>query len=132
MTPGGYESLRWLHLGLVTLSVSGFVLRWIASMRDANRVRTRWLRIAPHVLDTLLLGSGVMLALQWDTSAWQGWLGTKMLALLAYIGFGAAALNPSRSRQGSVITFLSAMAAAGWIVSAAILKSAWGPLALLK
>lgn len=132
MTPDGYESLKWLHVGLVSMSVSGFVLRWIASMRDADWMRAGWARIAPHVLDTLLLGSGITLALHWDGSSWQGWLGAKMLALLAYIGCGMAALKPALGRQGKVLAFMAALTAAGWMVSAAMLKSAWGPLALLK
>ncbi len=132
MNPGLYEPLKWLHVGLATLSISGFVIRWAASMHGARWMQARWVRIAPHVLDTLLLASGLWLALHWDMSAWQGWLGAKVVALLAYIAFGAAAMKPSRSRQGKSFAFIAAMAAAGWIVSAAMLKSTWGPLALLK
>ena len=119
-------------MGLVTVSITGFVLRWTASMHGADWMRARWVHIVPHVLDTLLLASGVTLALQWNASAWLGWLGAKMLGLLAYIAFGAAAMKPSRSRRGKIIAFLFAMAAAAWIVSAAMLKSAWGPLAPLQ
>lgn len=132
MIPGLYETLKWLHVGLVTLSVTGFVLRWTASMHEAHWMRARWAHIMPHVLDTLLLASGITLALHWDTSVWQGWLGAKMLALLAYIAFGAAAMTPSRSRPGKIIAFMFAVAAVAWIVSAAVVKSAWGPLAPLK
>jgi len=132
LNPDWYEHLKWLHVGLVTLSITGFVLRWTASMHGAAWMRARWVRIVPHVLDTLLLASGVTLALQWNASAWLGWLGAKMLGLLAYIAFGTAAMKPSLSRQGKVIAFLFAMSAAAWMISAAILKSAWGPLALLK
>lgn len=51
------------------------------------------MRIAPHVVDTLLLTLGVALALSLPEGPWQGWLLAKLLALVAYIGFGVVTLR---------------------------------------
>lgn len=126
-----YEVLKTLHLGLVALSVAGFIVRWTAAARGAAWMQARWTRIAPHVVDTLLLASGAGMAYHWDSSAWQGWLGAKMAALVAYIVFGSLALKRSRTPAGRRLAFAAALAAAGWIVAAAITKSAWGPFAWL-
>jgi hypothetical protein len=67
-------------------------------------------RIAPHVVDTLLLVLGVMMAYQLGISPFSGWLGAKLLALLAYIGFRCAdhaGVRPPLQMVGLVGALLS-------------------------
>ena len=69
------------------------------------------------------------LALLWrllqhpEIPAWS-WLGPKLVALLAYIGFGMLALRPGRSRPIRVAAFVAALSVFGYIVGVAKTRSA--------
>lgn len=126
-----YETLKGLHVGLAMISVTGFVVRWIAAEQGAGWMQARWVRIVPHLVDTLLLLSGAAMAVHWGSASWQGWLGVKILALIAYILCGSVALKNSRPAGVRRLAFAAALLAVGWIVSIALSKSAWGPFTLL-
>jgi uncharacterized membrane protein SirB2 len=59
------------------------------------------------------------------------WLMAKVVGLVAYVALGVIAMRPTRSRRVRVAAWLAAMATAGWIVSVAITKSAWGVFSLM-
>lgn len=54
----------------------------------------KWLKVGPHVVDTLVLLSGAALVFHggWLSGDF-GWLLAKMLVLLVYIGLGVLALR---------------------------------------
>jgi hypothetical protein len=52
-----YLNLKHVHMGCAAVSGSLFLLRGIWMLRDSPRLQQRWVRTAPHVVDTLLLGS---------------------------------------------------------------------------
>lgn len=86
-------------------------------------------RVAPHVVDTIFLLTGFMLAVAIGQSPWShAWLGAKIGGLIAYIALGMAAMS-LRSRVGRTVAFALAILAFGWIVSVARLKT---PLGLLQ
>lgn len=128
-----YAEIRILHVALMLLSIGGFILRWSALRAGAAWPRARWVRITPHVVDSCLLASGLYLASHWGAAAWQGWLGAKMAGLLVYILAGAVALRAARGqvRRYGRSALGIALLAVLWMVSAALTKSALGPLAWL-
>ncbi|MDP3440409.1 MAG: SirB2 family protein, partial [Azonexus sp.] len=84
-----YLLLKHLHVTCVVLSGLGFCLRGWWMLRDSPRLSQRLARVAPHVIDSLLLGSAIMMAvLSGQYPFVQGWLTAKFLALLAYILLG--------------------------------------------
>lgn len=121
-----YPALLHLHRGLVAISVLGFTLRWLAHVSDADWVRRRVARVLPHVVDTLLLASGV--ALVWRLGAWPHWLLPKLMGLLAYVALGAVAMRSPRGPR-RVVAGLAALAVVAWMASVAITKQPWGALA---
>ncbi len=87
------------------------------------------MRIVPHVVDTLLLGSALGMAVQLGAGPWQsGWLTAKVVALCAYVVFGSIALRRGRTQAVRGAAFIAALVSVLWIVAAAFTKSAWGPL----
>ena len=88
-----------LHVTLVLVSVGGFVLRVGWSFTDPEMLAKKPVRILPHVVDTLLLVSGVLLALDLPDGILTGWLLAKLAALLGYIGFGVMALRGAGNRR---------------------------------
>jgi uncharacterized membrane protein SirB2 len=128
-----YHDLRILHVGLATVSFTGFVVRWIWMMNGSRKFRARLTRILPHVVDTLFLASGILLV--YDIRQYpltHGWLTAKLLGLVAYIVLGSAALKRAETRRGKVLAFLAAISTFGWLVSVARLRSAWGFLIYLS
>jgi uncharacterized membrane protein SirB2 len=116
--------LKALHVALAYLTVAGFVMRGLWALTDSPLRREKWVRIAPHVVDTLLLTLGVILAFQIGQSPFSGWLGAKLLGLLAYIGFGVITMR-STDRRLQIFGFVASLAAAAYIFAVAFTRAPW-------
>ena len=127
-----YPLLKALHVGAVALSLAGFTVRGLLMLRGSKALELRWVRVAPHVVDTVLLASGLWLA--WASAQYpfvEPWLTAKVLGLVAYIGFGMMALRRGRTRAIRALFFALALASAAYVVSAAITRDPAGLLRLL-
>lgn len=127
-----YPLVKLLHVACVALSLAGFAARGALMLADSPLLAARWVRIAPHVVDTLLLASAGWLS--WMLQQYpfvHAWLTAKVIGLLAYIGFGMFALRRGRTRGVRAVCFALALASAGYVVSVALTRSAAGPLAWL-
>lgn len=132
MSPDAYLLLRSVHVGAVVLSLAGFVLRGALMLAGSPLLGRRFTRIAPHVVDTVLLASA--LALAWQIGQWpfvDHWLTAKVLALVAYIVLGVLALGRARSPRARGLAFAGALTAAAYIVWVALTRDPRGPLALV-
>lgn len=118
------EVLRSAHLVLAYLTVLGFVVRGIWALTDSAYRSQKWVRIAPHVIDTLLLVLGVAMAVQLSISPLQGWLAAKLVGLLAYIGFGVLTMRAAATRM-KVVGFLGALVSVGYIFAVAFARNPW-------
>ena len=115
-----YLEIKTLHITCVFLSLGLFVLRHVLNVRGVDWRKFRALRIMPHVVDTLLLGSGITLAfIVHEYPFKDAWLTVKVLALIAYIGLGIVALHRGRSPGVRRIAFLAAALVFGFIVTVA-------------
>lgn len=127
-----YLVLKQLHIGCVVISGLGFLLRGVWMLGDSPRLAARWVRVWPHVIDTLLLASAVALAVlsgQYPFAV--GWLTAKLVGLLAYIVLGAVALRYGRSRTSRTVAFGLAIAAFTYIVSVALSRDPRGAFGLI-
>ena len=119
--------VKTVHVVCVLLSFTGFFIRGIWMLRDSELMRRRWVRITPQVVDTLLLVSAIVLAVQLRLSPMeQPWLMAKIIALIVYIGVGLVALKLGRSKQVRMYAWLLGLVLFAYIVSVAITKSAMG------
>ena len=126
-----YPLVKLLHVGAVALSLAGFAARGLLMLAGSKLLERRWLRIAPHAVDTVLLASGLWLA--WASAQVpfvEPWLTAKVLGLFAYIGLGTMALRHGRTRAIRAVFFVLALAAAAYVVSAAITRDPAGLLRL--
>ena len=59
-----YYAVKHVHLAAITASITLFVLRagWMAW--SPQRLAQRWVKVLPHLVDTVLLLSGIWLAFQ--------------------------------------------------------------------
>ena len=115
-----YDALHWLHAGLAVLSGSGFVVRGVWRLLDSALAEARLVRVLPHVVDTLLLLFGVVLAV--SSQRWpheHPWLLAKLAALLAYIGLGLVALRFGQSRAVRALAYVGALGCFGYMLAVA-------------
>ena len=125
-----YVAIKYLHIACVVLSISGFCLRGLLLMRNSALARRRWLRILPHVNDTILLTACIVLTVLIAQYPFlDGWLTAKFFGLIAYIVLGALALKPGRAPRLRLAAGIAAVAVFGWIVSVALSKDGLGFLA---
>jgi len=121
------ETVKTIHVTFVALSFAGFFIRGIWMLKDSPLLRQTWVRISPQVVDTVLLVSAIMLAVQLRMSPMeQPWLMAKIIALLAYIGVGLVALRLGRSKRTRLVAWLLGMVIFSYIVSVAMSKSVLG------
>lgn len=105
-----YELLKHLHVLLALISGLGFALRGFIRLVLNRPLAHPVMRIGPHVVDTLLLASGIAL---WVIMAYSpiamGWFGLKLIGVVVYILLGVAALRMA-NRQAALIVYLLALA----------------------
>lgn len=113
--------LKGLHVTCAVTSYTLFLLRGIWSLRDSPIMKLRWVRIVPHVVDTLLLASAIALAVAIRQYPFvDAWLTAKVAGLLLYIGLGFVALKYGKSRTIRIGAWLAAQAVFAYIVLVAI------------
>lgn len=120
-----YLAVRALHVGCAALSIAGFVARGALMLAGSPLLQRRFVRVAPHVVDTLLLASALWLA--WFLGQMpfvHGWITAKVLALVAYIVLGMVALRRGRTQASRATAFAAALATAGYIVWVALTRDA--------
>ncbi len=128
----GFDILKQLHMLCALMSVSGFALRGYLMMTDNPLLRRRPVKVLPHIVDSLLLGSAIGMLLIWQVSPAQlPWVMAKITALLLYIGLGLVALRFGKTRRVKVAAWLLALLVAGYIWSVACTKSPLGLLVVI-
>ena len=117
-----YKALYLIHTSCVFLSLAGFV--WRGSLIVRGRALARWMKIAPHGVDALLLASAIGLALELQLNPLlHGWLAAKIVAVVAYIGFGLRLMRFSHTQRTRLVNFALALLCAIYIVLVALSKS---------
>ncbi|WP_077342430.1 SirB2 family protein [Pseudocolwellia agarivorans] len=106
--------MKHLHMTLALLSVGLFTLRFAWLLMNSAQLDKKWVKIAPHVIDTFLLVLGVIMAVKLSINPMeQLWLGEKILAVFAYIFTGYYTLKIAKNNMMRVIGYLGAL---GWIM----------------
>jgi len=119
-----YTLLKYLHVGCVVLSGAGFVLRGVWMLQGSSMLARRWVRVLPHVVDTVLLASAIALAVMLGQYPLvQGWLTAKLIGLVVYSAVGTSALKRGRTRGVRLAAFCGALLVFAYIVAVAITKS---------
>jgi len=113
--------LRNLHVMFVVGSYVLFFLRGVWTLNGSPMMQKRWVRIVPHVVETLLLVSALALAYTIGQYPFtDAWLTAKIAGLVLYVGFGFVALSGGKSKAVSFWTWMAAQAAFFYIVLVAV------------
>ncbi|MDD5323031.1 MAG: SirB2 family protein [Methylococcales bacterium] len=115
--------IKMFHLTFVLLSIFSFVGRVILSETHPAILKQKLFKITPHIIDTLLLLSGIALVFQggWLYANY-GWIIAKIAALFGYIGLGVVVMH----NRGTIrwLAFIGAMACFVYIGIVAVTKNA--------
>lgn len=127
-----YSTVKLIHESAVTLSFAGFFARGVGMLRGAGWIRHRLARTLPHLVDTVLLVSALVLAWMLRlTPSNAPWITAKIVGLVAYVAIGLVALRLGRTKTIRASAWIAAMLTFLWIVSVAITKDPRGVFALV-
>ena len=106
-----FNVLLAVHLIAVALTIGFFVVRYGWRYSNNPMIDARWVRIAPHCIDTVLFlsGAGLMLKTGYLPFTDKGaWLTEKLFGVIIYIvlGFIALGRRRPRSQQAGFIAFM--------------------------
>jgi uncharacterized membrane protein SirB2 len=125
-----YLAVKYVHVISVVLSLTGFFLRGILMMRDSPLLGARWIRVVPHINDTVLLVAALSLAAMSGQYPFVvGWVTAKVLGVIAYIILGALALRDASTRRMRIACWFASLGVFAWIVSVALTRQPLGFLA---
>ncbi len=125
-----YAAFKHIHLLTVALSLGLFALRSVWMLLDSDQLKKRWVKILPHVVDTLLLISAIGLMFQVQQyPITHGWLTAKVLGLIAYIVLGTLALKRGKTKGIRLIALIAAFGVIAYIIGVAIRHNALSWLA---
>lgn len=120
-----YLIVKNAHITFAIISISMFVLRACWSVVESAKLQQPWVKIAPHIIDTLLLSCAIYLMIishQYPFS--DNWLTAKFIALLIYIATGTIAIKRGKTKGIRLLFSLLAVATFSYIFAVAVNHSA--------
>lgn len=119
-----YIALKHLHMTAVALSGLFFLIRGAWLLQGSAQLQAKWVKISPHVIDTILLLSAIGLLIVGHQ--FPAWVHVKITLLIVYIGLGVMAFKKAKTTNQKVGFLVSAMAVYMFIISVALTKSPLG------
>ncbi len=116
--------IKEVHVTLAVLTAFLFCYRGVLMLNGSDRLHRKWLRIAPHVVDTFLLVTGLWMAVTiYSHFYYQPWLIVKIIAIVIYIVLGSIAIKRGRTRTIRALAFLGSLAVLIYIFTVALNKT---------
>jgi uncharacterized membrane protein SirB2 len=121
--------LKIVHVLCAIISIVGFLYRGSLKLTRPAALSKKWLKISPHIVDTLLLATGLVMLFQLHYYPTQhNWMATKLVMVIIYIMLGMFTLRFTHNRMHTIVAFIAALLCYTYIIMIAINKSVW-PLA---
>ncbi|NYT35561.1 regulator SirB [Allopusillimonas soli] len=113
-----YLVIKHIHITAAALSILFFVVRAYWSVTCSGRLTSRFAKIAPHIIDTVLLAAGITLAIMIGPD--QPWILAKVVGVLVYIIVGTVAIKRGKTPQSRAMAAIAAVLVFVYIVGIAI------------
>ena len=125
-----YLALRHVHITCAILTIALFAGRGLLMIVESPLLQSRVLRYLPHLVDTVLLTSALMLTTVVHQYPFvNGWLTMKIVLLVIYILLGTVALRRGRTKALRVTAYCIGLLVVGFLVSVALAHDPLGILA---
>ena len=111
-----YLMLKMLHMSCAMISILGFIFRGVLKLQGSALLEKKFLKIAPHIVDTILIVSAI--ALTFTIGQYplvNDWLTAKVLGLLVYIFLGLVTLRFAKTQPVRLLAFVLAIAVFAYI-----------------
>lgn len=111
-----YLTLKMLHMTCALISILGFTLLGILKLQGSALIERKIFKIAPHIVDSLLLLSAIALTViigQYPLTT--AWLTAKVIGLLLYILLGLVTLRFAKTQPIRLLAFVLAIAVFAYI-----------------
>ncbi|MCW8899429.1 MAG: SirB2 family protein [Gammaproteobacteria bacterium] len=116
--------IKLIHMTTAFISISLFLMRGYWVFRNSPMMSKKWVKIVPHVNDTVLLITATILAVSIQQYPFvHSWLTAKIIALIIYILLGMFALKYAKEMKNKVLFFILALLTFSYIVSVALTRS---------
>jgi uncharacterized membrane protein SirB2 len=116
-----YSAVKMLHVSCVLMSGMLFALRGGLMAYGSPYANHRVPARVSSVIDTVLLGSAILLTtLIHQYPLIQPWLTAKVILVVVYIVLGVFALRRGKSRMGRIGFLIAALTTYGFIISIAL------------
>jgi len=117
--------LKYTHIVLALLSGMLFIYRGMFLVIREQRVQQRLLRVLPHLIDTALLASALLLLWQSQISFVDTqWLQMKVALVIMYILAGIILMRFTRQTKARLVVFCVALGCYFLIIYLALTKPA--------
>lgn len=122
----GYLMVKHFHMTLAILSLLFFIVRACWAVAGSGLLMRPFVRVAPHVIDTLLLLCGLYLL---SFIGIQPFIVAKLIGLVLYIVLGSLAIKRARTTGQKALFAVLAVLVFVYILGAAFKHSPWSWLA---
>ncbi|SRR5699024_2880641 len=113
-----YFLIKHIHVTSAVLSILFFLIRAVWSVTENALLQNKVVKILPHIIDTVLLVCGVILAAMIGPS--QPWILAKIIALVFYIGVGTIAIKRGKTPTSRAVAAIIATLIFFYIVGVAL------------
>lgn len=121
-----YAILKHSHLLIITIAFIAFFVRGLLMMLNSPAASHKLFKVLPHILYTLLLVTGIWLAVILHFSPMQQpWLLAKIIALVVYVVLGVLTFKHSNPAVRKILWLLN-LTVFLYIVSVAMSKNPLG------
>lgn len=119
-----YAAFKHIHMNLALITLLFFLVRAFWAFQGSAMLQKKWVRICPHIIDTLLLLSAIGLVAQIHAySGFHLWLTAKILGLIAYIVFATITLKKAKNTQQRALFLFLTLLSFGYVIAVAFSKN---------
>jgi len=118
-----YTGIKHSHLLFISLSFIFFFIRGSGMILNTDWYKKQWLNLTTYIIDSLLLVTGIVLAILSQQYPFiYGWLTVKLIAVILYILLGSIALSYGKTKTIRTLSWFTALIIFGYIIMVAIKK----------
>ncbi|MFT4940056.1 MAG: putative membrane protein SirB2 [Paraglaciecola sp.] len=108
-----YAIAKHIHLTAIAVSVVLFLLRFIWTLSESQMLQKKWVKILPHITDTLLLLSAATLCVMLQQYPFAtAWVSEKLLGLVMYVFMVVLTLKIAKT---GFMRFVGLIGALSWV-----------------
>ena len=124
--------LKYVHIVAVAVSFALFFVRGLWVMRSFPPPQEPWVRLLPHVVDTVLVLSALLMLWELQKRGWPGdWFSIKLICVAAYAILVFALLRFSRGLGIRIVAWIGAMGIFLFTTTVAVLHNPMGIFSIL-